>query len=63
MGLQRENMLSSGVIVFLEEEMCELSPKEQKGMSQETKWVGGFPGKKNSLPKRLGGSSSVINFR
>lgn len=53
MGLQKENMLISPRVigVFLEK------------LSQETKEAEGFPGKKNSMPKRLGGNSSLTHFR
>ena len=53
MGLQKENMLiSPRVIEVVREEL-----------SQERKRAEGFPGKKNSMPKRLGGNSSLTHFR
>lgn len=56
-------LISSRVIgSFLEEEMFELSIKEQKGMSEETKRVEGFSGKKSSLHKRQGGNGQVIHL-
>lgn len=63
MGLKRENMLvNPGVIVFLEEELFELSTKEQKGMSKKQKELKRHPGKNSSLPKRLGVSSKVTHL-